>query len=65
MFTAKNNTMGGNASPSELTINADGSIYQLDLKPGELATTIITVGDRVKTVSDHFKGSNPRDLSRS
>jgi len=30
---------------SELIINQDGSIYHLNLKPGELAETIITVGD--------------------
>ncbi|MBL0309302.1 MAG: nucleoside phosphorylase [Bacteroidetes bacterium] len=41
---------------SELLINPDGSIYHLDLKPDELADTIITVGDpaRVKDVSKHF-----------
>jgi len=41
---------------SELIINTDGSIYHLNVKPGELAPTIITVGDpdRVKMVSDHF-----------
>jgi uridine phosphorylase len=41
---------------SELILNADGSIYHLCLKPGELAETIITVGDpeRVQQVSRHF-----------
>ncbi|ULQ57392.1 nucleoside phosphorylase [Flavihumibacter rivuli] len=41
---------------SELIINGRGAIYHLDLRPEELATTIITVGDpdRVKEVSKHF-----------
>ena len=41
---------------SELIINPRGAIYHLDLKPEELAETIITVGDpdRVKEVSKHF-----------
>lgn len=43
-------------SPSELIINARGAIYHLDLIPGEIASTIITVGDpaRVKKVSQYF-----------
>jgi uridine phosphorylase len=41
---------------SELIINNRGGIYHLDLKPEELANTIITVGDpeRVSAVSKHF-----------
>lgn len=41
---------------SELILNPDGSIYHLHLKPGEVATKIITVGDqnRVKEVTCHF-----------
>ncbi len=41
---------------SELIINNRGAIYHLDLKPEELATTILTVGDpdRVKAVSKYF-----------
>ncbi|HEX9510253.1 MAG TPA: nucleoside phosphorylase [Puia sp.] len=41
---------------SELIINNRGAIYHLDLRPEELATTIITVGDpdRVGAVSKHF-----------
>lgn len=41
---------------SELIINGRGAIYHLDLKPEELADTIIVVGDpeRVKKVSKHF-----------
>jgi len=42
--------------PSELIINSDGSIYHLNLKPGDIATDIITVGDpdRVDKVAKHF-----------
>ena len=41
---------------SELIINSRGAIYHLDLLPGELADTVILVGDpdRVKKVSKHF-----------
>lgn len=41
---------------TELILNADKSIYHLNLKPGDLSTTIITVGDpqRVKEVSKYF-----------
>ncbi len=41
---------------SELIINNRGAIYHLDVRPEELATTIILVGDpdRVKKVSAHF-----------
>jgi len=41
---------------SELIINDRGAVYHLDLRPEELAGTIITVGDpdRVKEVSRHF-----------
>ena len=41
---------------SELIINDRGAIYHLDLRPEELAGTVITVGDpdRVKEVSKHF-----------
>ncbi len=41
---------------SELIINSRGAIYHLDLRPEEMAGTIITVGDpgRVKEVSKHF-----------
>jgi uridine phosphorylase len=42
--------------PSELIINPDGSIYHLNLKPTDIAQTIITVGDpeRVAVVSAYF-----------
>jgi uridine phosphorylase len=41
---------------SELIINPDGSIYHLNLKPHQLANTVITVGDpeRVSEVSKYF-----------
>ncbi|NAS13170.1 nucleoside phosphorylase [Poritiphilus flavus] len=42
--------------PSELILNADNSIYHLNLLPGDIAETIITVGDpdRVTAVSKYF-----------
>ncbi len=41
---------------SELIINDRGAIYHLNLRPEELANTVIVVGDpdRVKKVSKHF-----------
>src|ERR1700721_1873953 len=41
---------------SELIINDRGAIYHLDLRPEELATTVLTVGDpdRVARVSQNF-----------
>ncbi len=41
---------------SELILNPDGSVYHLHLRPQDIATTIITVGDpdRVSAVSKHF-----------
>ena len=41
---------------SDLIINPDGSIYHLNLLPGDVAETVITVGDpdRVSEVSKHF-----------
>ncbi|MBK9938897.1 MAG: nucleoside phosphorylase [Chitinophagaceae bacterium] len=41
---------------SELIINPRGAIYHLDLRPEEVAGTVITVGDpdRVKEISKHF-----------
>jgi uridine phosphorylase len=41
---------------SELILNARGAIYHLNLRPEELADTVITVGDpdRVQEVSKHF-----------
>ncbi|MFK7812598.1 MAG: nucleoside phosphorylase [Maribacter sp.] len=42
--------------PSELILNADDSIYHLNLLPQDIASTIITVGDpdRVSDVSQYF-----------
>ncbi|SEQ40287.1 uridine phosphorylase [Hyunsoonleella jejuensis] len=42
---------------SELILNPDGSIYHLNLKPGDVADNIIFVGDqdRVDLVSKHFE----------
>jgi uridine phosphorylase len=41
---------------SELILNDRGAVYHLDLRPEEVATTIITVGDpgRVQQVSKYF-----------
>ena len=41
---------------SELIINRRGAVYHLDLRPEELSSTVILVGDpdRVKKVSKHF-----------
>lgn len=41
---------------SELIINDDGSIFHLHLKPGQIADTIVLVGDpgRVAQVTKHF-----------
>lgn len=43
-------------SETDLIINADGSIYHLNLLPGDVAGTVITVGDpdRVGEVSKYF-----------
>lgn len=45
-----------NLQDSELILNADGSIYHLNLRPENVAETIILVGDpqRVENVSKHF-----------
>jgi uridine phosphorylase len=47
---------------SELIINSRGAVYHLDLRPEELADTIITVGDpdRVQEVSKHFDSVETR-----
>ena len=43
-------------SSSELILNPDGSVYHLQLKPEDIASAIITVGDpdRVNRVSQYF-----------
>jgi uridine phosphorylase len=41
---------------SELIINPRGAVYHLDLRPEEIAGTVVTVGDpdRVREISKHF-----------
>lgn len=41
---------------SELILTASGAVYHLDLRPGEIADTVLTVGDpaRVREVSKYF-----------
>ncbi len=43
-------------SETDLIINPDGSVYHLNLLPGDIADTVITVGDpdRVSDVSKYF-----------
>ncbi len=43
-------------SETDLILNADGSAYHLNLLPGDVAGTVITVGDpdRVAEISKHF-----------
>ncbi|WDF56592.1 nucleoside phosphorylase [Mucilaginibacter sp. KACC 22063] len=43
-------------SDTDLILNADGSLYHLNLLPGDIAQTVILVGDqdRVAEVSRHF-----------
>jgi len=43
-------------SETDLILNADGSVYHLNLLPGDIAGTVITVGDpeRVGEVSKYF-----------
>ena len=51
---------------SELILNNRGAIYHLDLRPEELATTVITVGDpdRVDKVSQHFDNIESKQQHR-
>jgi len=46
----------GRIQESELIINNRGAVYHLDLRPDEIAPTVILVGDpdRVKLISRHF-----------
>ncbi|MGE7776278.1 nucleoside phosphorylase [Chitinophaga sp. NPDC101104] len=48
--------MSTGIAASELILNARGAVYHLDVRPEEIAHTIITVGDpdRVANVSKHF-----------
>ncbi len=52
--------------PSELILNADNSIYHLNLVPEDIADTIITVGDpdRVGDVSKYFDTIEVRKAKR-
>ena len=51
---------------SELIINSDGSVFHLHLKPGELADTVILVGDpgRVALVARRFDSCETEHQSR-
>lgn len=51
---------------SELVINSDGSVFHLHLKPGEIADTVILVGDpaRVDRVASHFDNKEFRRANR-
>jgi len=51
---------------SELIINSRGAVYHVDLRPEELADTIITVGDqfRVEKVSQYFDSIEHRSHHR-
>lgn len=48
--------MANRIEESELIINADGSVFHLHLKPGQVANTVILVGDpdRVELVASFF-----------
>lgn len=56
MLVDKNNSIQKPLAASEFILNPDGSIYHLNLRPEDVATTIITVGDpeRVTDVSKYF-----------
>jgi len=49
--------MGIKIASSELILNADGSIFHLHLKPGQIANDIILVGDpgRVEMIAEYFE----------
>jgi uridine phosphorylase len=53
-------------APSELILNGDGSIFHLKLFPGDIADTIILVGDpnRVEMVSAFFDTIDTRKSNR-
>ncbi|MFN4315148.1 MAG: nucleoside phosphorylase [Chitinophagaceae bacterium] len=56
----------GRIAESELIINTRGAVYHLDLRPEEIADTIITVGDpdRVAEVSKYFDEIEVRQKHR-
>lgn len=51
---------------SELIINGDGSVFHLHLRPGQVAQTIILVGDpgRVEAVAAYFDAVESRSANR-
>lgn len=51
---------------SELIINADGTIYHLNLKPGNIAENVILVGDpaRVQKISHYFDSIEHKSQNR-
>lgn len=53
-------------APSELIINADGSIFHLHLLPEQIADIVILVGDpgRVELVASHFDNCEMRVANR-
>lgn len=54
--TTENVTAMPSIPDSELVLTPDGKVYHLGLRPGDIAETILTVGDpeRVKRISRHF-----------
>lgn len=60
------NTPSRIIAPSELIINADGSIFHLHLHPEQLADTVILVGDpaRVEMIVKHFDSVECRASNR-
>lgn len=60
------NTPSRIIAPSELIINADGSIFHLHLRPEQLADTVILVGDpaRVETIVKYLDNVEHRASSR-
>lgn len=58
--------MPGPIEESELILNNRGAVYHLDLRPEELAPTVITVGDpeRVQVVSGYFDRIEHRSAHR-
>lgn len=53
-------------APSELIVNGDGSVFHLHLRPGQLADTVILVGDpgRVEQVGARFDSVECRTRNR-
>ena len=53
-------------SETDLILNADGSVYHLNLLPGDIASTIITVGDpeRVAAITKYFDRVEVRKSKR-